>query len=419
MGEADMRRGSRRAAFAAALTALSATSSVGAQSPDEHWELRAGAWDRSVAAEQAGRVLEADQILERGWGAQSDSYEVSVRRAWLNLKLERYEQAAELYRHAIPLPGAGPEATQGLASSLAAKGDQHLADGNTEAAISAWKTAVQTDPSRSATRDAIHAAEDRRPLRPEAWLGYAFRKSGGPAWGGWAVFAQLPVLATRSLSFPGANRHVRIGRMLPGTSTGAGRGRGSSGAEETESQTELFLGAGYEKKWFGAEVLGGTILPSYEDTGWIAASRLRAGYTWGANVTAAGVHRQFGWGGQVLPTAFVWPAPWLGLAAGPRITADPKGTAVSGFAGVTLRGKSLSAIVSGHVGTERYPVYIEAPSILTLAEDARWGGTATVMFGLSDTLQLGVQGQFERIRWEETDGAYGTVSVGLQYLPRM
>ena len=137
------------------------------------------------------------------------------------------------------------------------------------------------------------------------------------------------------------------------------------------------------------------------------------------NEQGAGIHRQFGWGGQVLPTLFVWPGSWIGLAAGPRITSDPKGTVASGFAGVTRRTDGMTAIVSGHVGTERWPVYIEAPSVLTLAEDTRYGGTATLLFGLTDEWKMGAQAQVERIRWVNVDGLYGTVSIGVQYLPKL
>jgi len=415
-----MRRDRERRRSLAAIAALGisiAALEAHAQQPDT-WELRAGTWDRSIEAERAGQLAEAEEMLARGWGPEPESYEVTVRRAWLNLRMKKYEQAAALYRLSIPLPGAGPEARQGLASAVAGIGDTQAAEGNTDAAAATWRQALAIDPSRPKLQEAIDKAEDRRPVRPEVWAGYMFKRAGGPAFSGWAVFGQLPMLVTRELSLRMAFRHAEVSRSIGGSQGQGMRGRSTS-TDETQRQNEVYLGAGYEKKWYGGEVLGGVVLPSYEDTGWIAAARMRAGYTWGLNVQGAGIHRQFGWGGQVLPTLFVWPAPWIGLAAGPRLTSDPKGTVASGFAGVTMRGKSVSAIVSGHVGTERWPVYIESPSVLTLAEDARYGGTATMLFGLTDDWKLGVQTQIERIRWVNTDGFYGTVSMGVQYLPKL
>ena len=66
-------------------------------------DLRATAWDRSVALEQEGKIDEARRLLLDAWGPTSESYEVTVRIAWLSLQLREAEAAVSAYSRARTL----------------------------------------------------------------------------------------------------------------------------------------------------------------------------------------------------------------------------------------------------------------------------------------------------------------------------
>jgi len=147
-----------RAAVVLALTLVLGASTGGlaaAQDPDR----RAGAWDRSVKAEQANDLPRARAALADAYGEAPDSYEVALRLAWLSLRLKKGEAAATLYRLAARLDGAGPEATQGLADALTLTGFDAFARGDRATARARWLEALRVNPS-------CRCASGSRPHRP-------------------------------------------------------------------------------------------------------------------------------------------------------------------------------------------------------------------------------------------------------------
>jgi tetratricopeptide (TPR) repeat protein len=379
------------------------------------FELRAGAWDRSVHLERQGRLQEALAVLHRGWGEAPESYEVTVRSAWLNLRLGRADKAAQAYRRARMLRGAGPEASTGLASALAELGHEQLQDNLSSEAEAQFKQAAALDPENQRARDGLRALSRLPTLQPELWGAYVRRSGQGPSWNGVAVFAQLPWNVTGALTLRGAFRHITLGRQLGNDARGPGR---QSSINESWSQNEAYAGLGYERKWFGLEAMGIGLFPSDEKAAWAGAGRVRAGHSLGVNVEAAALRPESGWSGQLLPTAFWWPSPSVGLATGPRLTFGPQGTDASLTAGLTGRFNSASLFLSGHYGVERSPVTISVPSVLTLAQELKYGASVASVFSVTETVKLGLQAQVERIALAGAEGTFATVSAGILLAPR-
>jgi hypothetical protein len=114
---------------------------------------------------------------------------------------------------------------------------------------------------------------------------------------------------------------------------------------------------------------------------------------------------------QVLPLAFFWPAPNLGLRAGTRLTLDGR-RSTSAIAGTSLSLRGHSLHLDGHLGNERAALDPATFSLLDLAADATLGGTVTLVLRLTPTVRLLAQTQGERLRSEGAEGAYWSVSLG-------
>ena len=63
--------------------------------------------------EKRGNLRQARDLLLRAWGASSDSYEVTMRLAWLSLRLGDLDNARRFYEAATKMPEAEPEAPKG------------------------------------------------------------------------------------------------------------------------------------------------------------------------------------------------------------------------------------------------------------------------------------------------------------------
>jgi hypothetical protein len=397
---------------------------VEAQTQDRNagdvFELRAGAWDRSVQLEREGRIEQARSLLLRAWGPSPESYDVTVRLGWLSLRLDQSEQACAYYRRARSMPGVGPEASQGLSTALAAMGHSKLENFDRGQAERLFQEAIVADPSNESARQGLQQARSVASLEPEIWGAYVRKPDEGAAWNGWALFGHLPWHVTSALTFRGAFRHVELTREVRGARSLQTGVSGSRGAVQTERwyQNELYAGVDWERRWVGFEALGIGLWPSDEAAAWGGGGRARLGWTAGLNLQGSAIRRDSGWNGQLLPTAFWWPWRSVGLAAGPRFTADSVGSAISAFGGVTLKLGAVSTFVSGHAGTERWPVTMAVPSVLTLDQDLRFGATAAAMVSLSESVRLGVHGQIEQIALAGTQATYATVSAGIQLAPK-
>lgn len=409
-----------------ACAALAVASPASAQTPlapvPDTFDLRAGAWDRSVQLEREGKLELARAILLLAWGDASDSYEVTVRLAWLSQRLGQTDQAAAYYQRARTLRGAGPEATQGLANVSATAGYDRLAQGDRDGARKLFEQAIQLDPSNERARKGLEQVQAMPTIEPELWGAYVRKPDQGGAWNGWAAFGQIPWHVTGSLTLRGAFRHVELSRDVrvpavppPGMPPGP---RPGGKQTQTWRQDEVYAGIGWEKPWYGFEALGLGLFPSDEATAWGAAGRARLGRRLGGNLEGSAIQRESGWNGQVLPTLYWWPSDSVGLAVGPRTTRDPSGTAVSAYGGLTIKTDRLTWFLSGHAGTERWPVTMAIPSVLTVDQDLRYGMSTAALVSVSRTVRLGIAGQLERISLGGSQATYATVSAGIQLAPR-
>jgi hypothetical protein len=383
----------------------------------EQLALRAGAWDRSVALERTGELAQARELLLRAWGAGSPSYEVTLRIAWLSLRLTLADAAVGTYARARGLRGAGPEATEGLASSLSLRGYQSLDDHDRAAARADWQQALYFDPSQA---DAEHGLDLARELRfdPELWAAFVGLKAGGQSSYGGAVLLDLPLQIKDWLGVRAAYRHVEASASAAaGQSSGRGSGKGSS--RTRFGQDEGYAAVGLGTWWLWIEAMGLVVDPSTEPVAGGEAARLRVGEDYGAQLEQAVVARDRGVSGQLSPTAFVWPIHELGLSAGARITLDDVGQDASALAGVSIVVEPVELHLSGHFGVERWPVSMAVPIVLTLDEELTVGGSLAGLFMVSKEWSLGVSGSIERIVPAEGQaGVYGSAGLGLRWSPR-
>lgn len=368
-------------------------------------DLRATAWDRSVALEQEGKIDEARRLLLDAWGPTSESYEVTVRIAWLSLQLREAEAAVSAYSRARTLAGAGEEARQGLSSALTLVGYRHLDRAEFDEAQRAFEQALAERPDHPDAQKGLWLVSRRPILAPEVWGGYLHRAGGGERSRGWLLTASLPWQITREVRLRASFRHAEMA---------------TSGLSTTGwHQNDLFVDVGYEGRWFGGTLVGAALLPSQEDAVALAGARLRVGKWFGGQVEGSVFHREVGWSGQVLPTLYVHPIKALGLAGGARITGDPYGTVVSGYAGMSAFLGPVALSLSGHVGPERWPVTLSTPMVFSAGEELRLGGKLTALFSVSESWRLGLDAQVERFESSAgTKGIYVNVSAGAQFAPR-
>jgi hypothetical protein len=407
------------AAFTHVAVAGAALAQVPAPPAQDAFALRAGAWDRSVQLEEEGKLLEARALLMQAWGP-GDSYEVTVRIAWLSLRMGQYGHAAVAYRTARTLPGAGPEATQGLSSALTGLGYGKLEDSSNDEARLQFKEALALDPAKERAKAGLAQIDAMPTIEPELWMAYVRMPDYGPTWNGWAAFAQLPWHVTGALTLRAAYRHVDLQREVPSVPPVPGmgyHGGGSGLTTQTWRQNEVYAAADFDKPWWAVGLLGIGLLPSDADPAWGAAMRGRIGRTFGLNVDGSAIRMESGWNRQLLPTVFLWPTRYLGLAAGSRITGDPQGTMASFHAGATLKTHGFAMHVSGHAGPERWPVSMMVPSVLTVGQELPYGVNVTAVVSVSSLVRLGLQTQFERVSIGGAEKNYFTVSGGVQLAP--
>ena len=110
-----------------------------------------GAWDQSIALEAKNDLKGAERVLLDAYGATPQSYDVSLRLAWLSLRMREPNVAIERYRRARGMKDATPEATQGLASALTMGGFVAIDRGDMAAARGAFGEAVTLDPHLAKT----------------------------------------------------------------------------------------------------------------------------------------------------------------------------------------------------------------------------------------------------------------------------
>jgi tetratricopeptide (TPR) repeat protein len=403
-------------------------------------DLRAGAWDRSLAAERSGDLAGARATLARAYGARPDSYEVAVRLAYLSLKLRRGEEAIALYRLAAGLPGAGPEAQAGLGAALALLGYQELARGERAAARARFTAALAAAPGDADARRGLELAGPAAAVRPELWLGYLSAALGPTSDSTFATFLAAPWQVNDAVTVRVAYRHLEPLGTRPGAAagvaslqprgygpgggmggggTGGGTGPGGAGGGLRDRQDEAYASVRLERPRAAAELMGMLLLPSVGKAIGGPAGTVRLGRDYGLAVDGAGLALPGGWNGQVAPTAFYWPTPRLGLGAGARLTWDAAGAATSGRAGATVRLGRLDLDLGGHYGAERWPVSLGAASVLSVPGDLAYGGTLTATVRVTRAVTLGLQGQLERVTQGPATGSYSSVALGLRLTPAL
>ncbi len=442
----------RRAA--ALLVALLTAPAAGATPPhagqdaeEQRYDLRAGAWDRSVQLERAGQLREARALLVRAWGEPPTGYEVSVRLAWLSLRLGDARRAVREYHRARMLPGAGPEATRGLSSALTLEGYNELAAGDPGGAREDWRQALELDPSQADARHGLDLARAQR-VDPELWGGYLGERFNGTQGNGFSIFTVLPLQLSDHFRLRAAYRFSWLelhgprsssssqalgtaamgpgggaGGMGPGGGSGSGSGgQSSSGASSSARnpwhEHDAYLGFGFGGTHAWLDLLGFALFPSDEPSVPGQAAELRLGRRFGITTLEATLHREQGWNGQVAPRLFAWPVTWLGLSAGPRFTFDDQGQPASGEATLALLTGPVHIYVRGHIGTQRWPVSPAIPLVLATDQDLPLGGSAALLFRLSSRWTLGLSSELERLALGEVHGTYTSFAAGLRWSPR-
>jgi tetratricopeptide (TPR) repeat protein len=390
---------------AAALALVDAAALAGAQG-----ELRATAWDLSIAHEKQGRLSQARAALVEAWGEQPESYEVSLRVAWLTLELGDASRAAVLYERARHLEGAGPDATQGLIAALLAAGDACIAGKDFEGARATWRRVLDLDANNEAARRAL-ATIPENTLMPELWMAYLAESTGAFRSHGGAFFAHVPLDLGR-WRFRVAYRHERLW-VREGSPLRFG------GDPSRYVQQDAYAGAGYSVGPFAVHVLGLAVLPSSEDAVFGESVTLRVGRRYGCWVDQALFERERGTSLQLAPRAFVWPWAELGLSAGARLTTDDRGSAASALASATYATPGLWLDVSGSAGLERWPVVPSVPEVLTYGEDIRLTGRLTALVSLSSQWAVGGQAELAELEVEGFRGGALSVALGLSWSPSL
>lgn len=396
---------------------------------EDPYALRAGAWDRSLELERAGEVAAARDLLMRAWGPDSDSYEVMVRLAYLENKLGHTGTSLSLYRRAKSMPGADRDASNGLAWALTDEGYSRLNSGDRGGARDSFEEAIALDSSATQAREGLELLGPESRVDPEIWAAYVNQSVEPDRFQGWALFAHVPWRLSDHVKLRLAGRYIETyqdtftGPPAPppppppaGGAMGSGR-QGASSSKTTDRQGELYASLEWSARYVAIEGMGLAIVRKGEGLVPGEAASLRLGGQAGLLVQQALFARKLGTGWQALPQLYWWPTPSFGMAAGARYTHDPRGSDVSAVAGLSLVGNGAALYLQGHAGTERWPMSIETPAVLALDSDLTLGLTATTTFRLGDSLQLGLQGQWERVKVPAYEGSYFSASTGLIWSP--
>ncbi|MCU0690022.1 MAG: tetratricopeptide repeat protein [Polyangiaceae bacterium] len=398
-----------------------------AQEPNEQDEfaLRAGGWTRSVELERAGDITTARELLLRAWGPSPDSYEVTVRLAWLSLRLGDSDRAIAWYQRAMTLPGAGPEAKHGLASATVQRGFAQLRDGNRNAAREDFRATLAMEPDHAEALHGLDLVGPASHVDPELWLGVLHHSLPNHTWTSGAAFAHVPWQLNDQLRLRFAYRYVgtNVEQQLlsqPPSSRGPGGRRPTTGVETTiVHQHELYAGMGFTTRYLDAEGLGIAVFPPEQDVALGVGTSLRLGTRFGLVADAAALHRTQSWNRQLAPGLYVWPWPAVGLAAGFRYTSDHVDNSISGWAGLSVASARTELHLHGHLGTERWAFSAAQPAIFAIDAEATAGFDTAVLLPLGRSWRLGLQAQFERLRQDDQDGSYMGASVGLRWSPAL
>jgi hypothetical protein len=347
----------------------------------ENEDRRDTAWTRSVAAEVAGDITGAEDVLVDAWGDDGGNYYVQLRRAYLALLQGRFSRAEARYAalQATPEGAADPDLAAGL----------HAAK---------TRTLPATVPN----------IEWPARVSPEVWGGMVGQTLGNTRYLGGAIFVHVPVRITPELRLHVAGRYVGYGRQGGGSPGAFGQG-----GARLISLADGFLGADYQRRWWGVDALG--VYERLSGTNSLAGGNLRGrlGQRYGILMDGTLLLSAGGFANwQVVPLAFLWPMPNLGLRAGARLTFDGRQSA-SGMAGASLCLRGHSLHVDGHLGNERAALNPATFSLLNLSGDATLGGTLTLLVRVNPTVRLLAQAQAERLTNQGAEGSYWSTSLGV------
>jgi hypothetical protein len=339
------------------------------------------AWSRSLTAEVAGDIAGAESILVEAWGNDGGNYFIQLRRAYLALLQGRFSQAEARY------------------AALQAS-DEGAADPDVAAGLHAART--RTLPSGSP------ASEVPARVTPEVWGALVGQSLGNTSYLGGAIFAHVPVQISPDLRLHVAGRYVDYQRQGGGSRWAFGQ----TGARQI-TLGDVFLGADYQRPWWGIDALG--VYEKLSGTSALTGGSLRGrvGQRYGVMMDGTlllSAGSSANW--QVVPLAFFWPVPSLGLRASTRLTFDGR-QSTSAMAGASLFLGGHSLHVDGHLGNERAALNPASFSLLNLSGDATLGGTLTLVFRLSRTVRLLAQAQGERLTSDGADGAYWSAALGV------
>ncbi len=356
------------------------------------------AWTTSIAAEAAGDLPKARQIMVAAYGEHPESYQPCVRLAWLSLQLNRGREATELYRRARQLPGALPEATQGLVLALVRAGYEELDRGDVPDARRNWQEALRLSADQADAKAGLDLVGPSTGIAPEVWAGRLTSSSNTSTAG--VTYVQVPVRLNDHISVRGIVRNI----MSPGAATGK--------TSVFQSQQEFYGGVAIEQGMASIEVIGLQLRGASGNTSGGAVS-VRAGGHAGATVTVSGQHDSTGWNTQWLPQAFVWVTPNVALAGGLRVTSAPSTSSVSGIAGATVKARAWQIDVQAHGGTEQSAFSIAGPTILSFTSSTTGGGVGTVACRITPTTTAFAQVQIEQLSGGV--GQYSSIAAGVRW----
>jgi hypothetical protein len=349
--------------------------------PASDFDLRANAWDRSVAREVAGDLVEAERIMVEGWGASTDNYWVSLRLAYLALLQGRYHEAAQRY--------------QALRSRPEAEFDADVVEGH-----------------RSATTAA--RAKQTLPVAPELWGILTSNSLGMYQYRGWGAYLHVPVRLTERVVVRAAGRFIAASR------TSARSPWAFSSRDDSWTLNEEYLGVAWNSPSVGFEAGGARSATSDEAALLGGGAGLRAGRTWGGTLQASFLRKSglaSNW--QLLPRAFVWPSPHLGLQAGGRATLDGRGNSLSGSLGLSTIWQPVALYLQAFLGRERWAFDFEGPSIMSFDSESTYGGTVTATWTAAANLRFALQGDGARLHEDSAWGSYWSLSLGIHYGPEL
>lgn len=377
---------------------------------------RAGAWDRSVRLEKQGKLAQARAELLRAWGTSPEGYEVTVRLAWLSLRLGDSDKAIVWYGRARSLPGAGLESTRGLASAHTQRGFARLERHERHSARQDFRTALALDAAQADARRGLAITGPESRVDPELWLAYLQHSLPKAKWRGAALFAHLPWHVDDTWRLRLAYRYLALETDYQTEDAPPGGPR-LGDVNTSEHQQELYMGVRFGSPWVDFEALGAAVLPSNGDKVPGAGVELRAGKRFGLLVEGASLGRESGWNHQAIPGLYYWPTDSIGFAVGTRYTTDAVGNALSAWAGVSWCDDRSELHIRGHRGAERWAFSIRQPSILTIDSETTAGGRATLLLPLSRMWQLGLMGELEKLNKVAEPGVYFDVGLGLVWSP--